>query len=71
MRVLGRMPIELGAVLDGSTSGDEGCQHVHLALGRGPRERAAQVHVAHALRSVVAGRDSAGVRLIIRKRGRC
>jgi len=60
---------ELGRVLDGSTSGDEGCQHVHLALGRRPHECAAQTLVSHAsrlpaaaihsLRLPTAHRDSA------------
>jgi hypothetical protein len=61
---------DLGRVLNGSACGDERCQHVHLALRRGPGKGAAQVPVPHALRSL-AGRDSPGVRLIIRKRGRC
>jgi hypothetical protein len=58
---------ELGCVLDASASGNVGSQDVHLALGRGPGKGAAQLPVSHALRAV-AGRDSLGVRLIIRKR---
>ena len=62
---------ELGCVLDGSASGDEGCENVHLALRRPRRECAAEVAVSHALRAVAAVRDSLGVRLIITKRSDC
>ena len=62
---------EVGRGLDGSTSGDEGCKHVHLARVRVRREGAAQVAASHALRAVAAGRDSLGVRLIITKRSDC
>ena len=61
---------ELRSVPDGSTGGDEGSEDVHLTLGRGSRECAAQVPVSHAIRAD-AGRDSLGVRLIIRKRRDC
>jgi len=39
---------EPGGVLNGSTSGDERGEDVLLALGRGPRERAAEVPDSHA-----------------------
>jgi len=39
---------ELGGILNGSTSGDERCEHVHLALSRGPGKGATQVPVPHA-----------------------
>jgi hypothetical protein len=47
-----------------------GGEDVHLALRRLGRQGAAQVPVSHALRTL-AGRDSLGVRLIIRKRSDC
>jgi hypothetical protein len=34
--------------VDGSTNGYEGGEHVHLALGCGPRKGAAQADVLHA-----------------------
>jgi len=49
---------ELGCVLDGSASGDEGCEHIHLALGRRSRELAAQVPVLHAKRFAAAASHS-------------
>jgi hypothetical protein len=49
---------DLGGVLDGSTRGDEGCQYVHLALGRGPGKGAAQVAVPHASRRAAANQSS-------------
>ena len=56
---------ELSRVLDGSTRGDEGCEHVHLALGRRPGKGAAQVPVSHANRLAAAihlSRPSIGIR---------
>jgi hypothetical protein len=49
---------EDNGVLDGSTSGDEGCEHVLLALRRLRREGAAQVHVPHASRLAAASDSS-------------
>jgi len=49
---------ELGGILNGPTSSDEGCQHVHLALGRGPGEGAAHVPVSHASRLAAASHSS-------------
>jgi len=61
---------ELGRLLDRPAGGDVGGEDIRLARRRTRQRCAAQVPVSHALRAV-AGRDSLGVRLIIRKRSDC
>ena len=48
-------PDKFGGVLNGSACGDERCEHVHLALSRGPGKRAAQGIVLKDRLSTFAG----------------
>ena len=49
---------KVGGIQDGTTSSDEGGEHVHLTLGRGSGKRAAQVPVPHASRLAAVSHSS-------------
>ena len=59
---------QLGRIGDGSTNGNEGCQHVHLARRRLPRQGTTQVSVPHASRLAAnshSSRPSIGIRQVV------
>ncbi len=46
---------ELGGILNGSITCEERCEHVHVALSRGPGKGAAQVPVSQGERACPSG----------------